>query len=144
MKNKSWGLISAHRNAVSPLWTRCTAAEEKISNIDATTAGRFKQPEAGKLYMRVFGAWWGFTFRNRASLRQPEREGRSCELIRVDLLALRSFPFSNPLQRWNEKRGRADLCIQPSNGMPYFGSEGASPGMGRHEQGKRNKVEGNK
>lgn len=60
------------------LWTLCTAVETD-SNIDTTTAGGFKQPEAGKLYMKVSGMWWGFiTLWKRAGFetaREREREG---------------------------------------------------------------------
>lgn len=46
-------------------------------------------------------------------LKQSHTEGRSSELIREDPHTLRSFPFSNPLERWNEKQGRTNLCVLP-------------------------------
>ena len=83
----------------------------------------FEQTEAGRLHMTVFGTL-------ARVLAPSERERRRRELIRVDLRAPRSFPFSNPLQRWNEKRGRADLCVTAvQRGLPCFTGEGASAGM---------------
>lgn len=139
MKNKSWGLISAHRNAVYSLWTLHTAVEENDSNIDTTVAGTFKQPEAGKLHVRVFGTWWRSCSLSKRE--QSAKEGRRWELIRVELHTLQSFPLSSPLQRWNKKQGRANLCIPLSNGRLYSNSEAANTGMGRCKQ--KSKVEGN-
>ncbi|TNN63217.1 hypothetical protein EYF80_026560 [Liparis tanakae] len=102
-------LVQKKKKKKSPLCEHC-AVEESDSH-------SWRIPSTGGRRAACEGPWarargQHLFFRKR----EGGRKRGSYELIRggpVNPAVL--FPFSNPLRRWNEKPGRADLCVPGLN-----------------------------
>lgn len=63
-----------------------------------------------------------------------ETEEGPFDLMGLYLRTQKSFPFSNLLQGWNEKQGRADLLILLSNDVLDLTIGGAHARLSRHKK----------